>query len=348
MKIGILTFHEGLNHGAYLQAFATMRVLQELGHEAIIINYKNRAHWWDEDIRPWLAYRRPIRFIDRLHKQRAFSRDHKRFNLTQFTKSPKDIQQLHFDAVVVGSDVVWNYKIFGIDDLFFGNLPASKIISYAPSFGWVNHGEKHPKGVAEGIHKFDSISVRDENTRKIVESITGESPPTVLDPTLIYEFSSDEEITPRIKKLDKYILVYAYVSDPDVIFRIQKYARDNELKIISLGYRQFWCDKVYMDVGPMEWLGFYRYASAVATSTFHGTIFALKYEKDFWYIKNEKAFNRVASLAETCGLKEAFFGSDDPIVFIHPEYVEVQRRLAPLVLFSRNWLERSIRREGAV
>lgn len=331
-----------MNHGAYLQAYATMRVLQELGHEAIIINYKNRTHWWDEDVRPWLAYRRPIRFIDRFHKQGAFKKDQKRFNQTRFTRKPEAVHRLKFDVVVVGSDVVWNYKVFGFDDLFFGNLPASRIISYAPSFGWVNHGDTHPEGVAEGIQKFDAISVRDENTRKIVESITGESPPVVLDPTLIYDFADDVVVTDRIEKLGKYIMVYAYVTDPEVISTVRNYAVAHGLKVVSVGYRQFWCDKVYMDVGPMEWLGFYHHAAAVATSTFHGTIFALKYEKEFFYIKNEKAHNRVASLAELCGLTELFFGSDCQIVEIRPDYTDVRQRLDPLITFSKSWLDKAL------
>lgn len=346
MKIGVLTFHEGLNHGAYLQAYATMRVLEEMGHCVTLINYKNREHWLEEDVHPWKVYRRPIRFIDRFKKIKAFKADHKLFKLTPFTKDPKVVQRLGFDVVVVGSDVVWNYKIFGFDKLYFGHLPAKRTIAYAPSFGWVNFGDQHPAGVAEGIQSFDVLSVRDDNTRRIVESITGVSAVTVLDPTLIYDFSKDEVITPRIQKLGKYMLVYAYVSDPDVISGVQKYAREHGLKLVSLGYRQPWCDKVYMDVGPMEWLGFYRHASAVATSTFHGTIFALKYKKEFFYIKNEKAQNRVVSLADSCGLTDAFFGSDDPMAFVQPDHEDVQRHLKPLADASRNWLEQALVENG--
>ena len=68
MQIGILTYHEGLNHGAYLQALAIMRIIEKLGHDVTIINYKNKEHWLQEDVRPWMAYRRPIRFVDRFKK----------------------------------------------------------------------------------------------------------------------------------------------------------------------------------------------------------------------------------------------------------------------------------------
>ncbi|MFL2877214.1 MAG: polysaccharide pyruvyl transferase family protein [Pontiellaceae bacterium] len=342
MKLGILTYHEGLNHGAYLQAFATMKVLKGLGHDVTIINYKNQEHWLQEDLRPWLAYRRPIRFLDRLKKERAFKKDHKQFHLTPFTKDPKKVQEWAFDVVVVGSDVVWNYKIFGFDPVYFGGFVADRKVSFAASSGWVNHGESHPQGMADGLSSFHAISVRDENTRAIVQAATGEDAPIVLDPTLVYDFGDDEVMTTRIRELGDYLLIYAYVSDSQMVKKIQDLATEKGLKTLSLGYRQLWCDKTLMDVGPLEWLSFYKHAACVATSTFHGTIFALKYEKEFLYIKNEKAKNRVVSLAEICGLSQIMFGDQHDIVMVNPDYTSVKKALKPLVDSSLNWLSRAI------
>ena len=342
MKLGILTYHEGLNHGAYLQAFATMKVLEGLGHDVTIINYKNKEHWLQEDLRPWLAYRRPIRFLDRFKKERAFKKDHKKFHLTPFTKDPKKVQEWDFDVVVVGSDVVWNYKIFGFDPIYFGSVFAHRKISFAASAGWVNHGESHPAELNEGLSSFDAISVRDENTRALVQVATGEDAPIVLDPTLIYDFGDDEVMTRRIREFGDYLLIYAYVSDSIMVKKIQDLAIEKGLKTLSLGYRQFWCDKTLMDVGPLEWLSFFKHAACIATSTFHGTIFALKYEKEFMYIKNEKAKNRVVSLAEICGLSQIMFEDKNDIVMVNPDYASVKKALKPLVDSSLKWLSKAI------
>ena len=342
MRIGILTYHEGLNHGAYLQAFATMRILEQLGHEVTIINYKNKEHWIQEDVRPWLVYRRPVRFLDHFNKRHAFREDHKKFHLTPFTKDPKKVQEWDFDVVVIGSDVVWNYKIFGFDPVYFGGVVADRKVSFAASSGWVNHGDLHPKGLAEGLSSFDAISVRDENTRAIVQAATGEDAPIVLDPTLVYDFGDDEVMTSRIREFGDYLLIYAYVSDPEMVKKIQDLAAEKGLKTLSLGYRQFWCDKTLMDVGPLEWLSFYRHAACVATSTFHGMIFALKYEKEFLYIKNEKAKNRVISLAEICGLSQIMFGDLNDIVMVNPDYMSVKTALKPLVDSSLKWLSKAV------
>ena len=48
MKIGILTFHDGINHGAFFQAFSTYSFLKANGYDVEIINYKNKRHWFTE------------------------------------------------------------------------------------------------------------------------------------------------------------------------------------------------------------------------------------------------------------------------------------------------------------
>ena len=44
MKIGILTFHEVYNPGAFLQALGTFNLLKSLGHDPQIIDYTSPAH----------------------------------------------------------------------------------------------------------------------------------------------------------------------------------------------------------------------------------------------------------------------------------------------------------------
>lgn len=342
MKIGILTFHDGLNHGAYLQAYATMRIIEQMGHKPIIINYKNREHWLQENVKPWMIYRRPIRFLDHIGKHRAFSRDRGKLNMTAYTRKPSKILSMNFDAVVVGSDVVWNYKVFGFDPLYFGKLPARLKIAYAPSFGWTNYGESIPDEVASGLKSFHHISARDINTAKIVESVTGKSPKLVLDPTLIHDFKDDELVTERIINLGKYALVYCYVSDPLAVRSITDFAKSRKLKLVSVGYRQPWCDKNLMDVGPMEWLNCFRYADHVVTSTFHGMIFSLKYQKTITYIHNDKAQNRIISLASATGINELAATNGQPVVQIKPNYSDVDSRLKPLIESSRVWLRHAI------
>ena len=77
------------------------------------------------------------------------------------------------DLVIVGSDEVWNLRHpwYGGCRLFYGDqLTARRLVSYAATFG------NHPAATglesfwAEGLRKFESISVRDGNSKTIVEN----------------------------------------------------------------------------------------------------------------------------------------------------------------------------------
>jgi hypothetical protein len=320
-----------------------MRVLQEMGHDVEIVNYKNKRHHYMEDIRPWFKYRRPVRFIDRIKKQRAFGRDQTKLQLSDFTTNPESVKQMEYDVLVVGSDVVWNHMIFGYDELYFGGVPAKRKISYAPSFGWVNAKGELPISLKEDLSRFDAISVRDENSKEIIQSVLGIDPPLVLDPTLIYDFKEEERSSVWPSRLGNYLLVYAYSVNEKTIKSVREYAAQNNLKIIAVGYREDWCDMNLMSIGPLEWLSLFKNAHTVLTSTFHGLVFSLKNEKNFFYISNNKAKNRVVSLLNTCGIKtELPFMTDGQVEFLQPNYSSVSRKLVEAAGESVGWLKMNL------
>lgn len=79
-KIGILTFHDGPNHGAFLQAFALMKFIEKQGYDVEVINYKNKQHIWFEEVKPLFdigMIRRPIRFVDFFSKKRSLKKRNK-------------------------------------------------------------------------------------------------------------------------------------------------------------------------------------------------------------------------------------------------------------------------------
>lgn len=342
MKIGILTFHNGLNHGAYLQVYATLSNLKAMGHEVVIINYVNPVHWYRQFIRPLYHYRRPIRFLDRYQKWRSFIKDRAEFSLTQYTRDNEKIKKLHFDTIVIGSDIVWNYKLFGYDDLFFGGGNADRIVAYAPSFGWVNYGEEISKEICDALTRFSAISVRDDNTKKIVESCIGQTVDKVLDPTLIYDFFEKRRVTERVESFGEYILVYGFADqNPAVVNAVKRFAAKKGCKLIAVGSRYHWCDKTIMDVGPLEWLGFYQNAAFVFTATFHGTIFAIKARKNFVVSMNDAVFHKITSLLDTVGLSDRILDGDNVEMLWERsiDYRMVEKRLNPHIGRSLDWLK---------
>ena len=238
MKIGILTFHEGINHGGFFQAYSLLMAVKSLGHDAEIINYKNKIHY-EKEKKAFLGVRvlirRPWRYVSNFKKIKNFRRAQK----SQMILSPKKValqkEKLtkQYDIIIIGSDIVWNYQwdFLGNDPIYFGHgLNTDKLVAYAPSIGTIDT-EILPEYVITGIPKIKSIGVRDEKTALLVKKILGNKPAIVLDPTFLFlPFGKEEDI-----KYKDYLLIYGNEFNQIQIQKIRAFSIANCLKIISIG-----------------------------------------------------------------------------------------------------------------
>ena len=135
------------------------------------------------------------------------------------------------------------------------------------------------------LKKFDAISARDIRTKKVLERVLNKEVKLVLDPTFLIDYN---DICKRIIN-DKYILLYSYGVDDIVVKYIKDFARMKNLKIIVSGYEVDWAD-YNIAYTPKEWISLFKYADFVVSTTFHGTVFSLIFEKQFiLYGDNDKA-----------------------------------------------------------
>jgi len=312
MKAGILTFHDGLNHGAYLQAFCLATCVQELGLKCRILNYKNSLHWRKENVEPWLAYRRPVRFLDHLQKRRAFRHDQKAMPRTPYTRSAETIKGHEFDVVILGSDVIWDISLFGVDSLYFTQFPNAWTLAYAASCGRSDRESLlNTPEVVNGLRTLNQISVRDRNTADIVEEVTGHRPPVVLDPVLLLE-NLDHVRRGCPPKLPPFLVVYGPHFEPGDAESIREFSREHGLMVVSIGYRNSWADRNCLQVGPLNILTWFQSASFVFTSTFHGTIFALRCRKQFRVRLHPGNQNKVSALLASVGCSECAITAGEP------------------------------------
>jgi hypothetical protein len=270
-----------------------------MGHDVEIINYKNLKHFKNE-MRYFLLKKNPFEIFLNLKKIYSFSKDVQRFNLNpkRLTFSSKKIDFLRYDSIIVGADIVWNYEmpLLGSDPIYFGHgIPDSvNLIAYAPSCGAVNKDKGIKDYVLSGLKKFKNISVRDENSALVVDAVLGYKPPIFLDPTFLYNFYGEEVIV----RDEDYILVYAYSLTEEEKVDLLFFSQSKNLKIIAIAYSQTWADINVVNVSPFEWLGYIKRANYVFTSTFHGSIFCIKYNKVFAISMNEAIKNKVQTLLD--------------------------------------------------
>jgi hypothetical protein len=293
MKIGILTFHLGLNHGGFLQAKALQGFLTQRGYDVSIIHYKNARHYKYENLLPWVVPQKPRTWINHFRKWRVFNHDQKLLRKTSFTMKPEKLQKQVFDAVIVGSDIVWSQDLFGFDSVYFGDVNTPRLIAYAPSFGWMASETDLTEIAKEGLKKFHSLMVRDVNAVNILSRNIGREPDLVLDPTLL-DFS--EPIGLPTEQCKPIILVYAYAMDASWQNAITSYAKERGYNVVMAGYDVRIPGATMLNLGPVKWVELFKTSHAVITNTFHGSIFALMSGHPFVSIWDPKSKDKILSL----------------------------------------------------
>ncbi|MEP3372654.1 polysaccharide pyruvyl transferase family protein [Maribacter dokdonensis] len=318
MKIGILTFHDGINFGAFLQAYSTQEKLKSLGHDVEIINYKDRVFAFKERA---YALRMNGKFFSNAKKVWKFHKAHKLLNNTNFTSNLSTLKS-KYDFVFFGSDEIWNINNpgFGYDLSYFGKgLSNTKKVSYAPSFGSTKIDDTKLALIEEYLAKFYAISVRDVNSHDIINKLTGEKPVIVPDPTFLVD-QAKWAIEPKIQ--GNYILVYAYVLKPEHIEVMKQYAKEKNMKLVSVGFYYDWCHENYLGIDPFEWIGFFKNAKYVFTSMFHGTIFAILMRRNFTTFMDPYRLQKFSYLLDTLNIHDRIYGGYENFNGINYENLE--------------------------
>lgn len=302
MKIGIITHHYVKNYGAFLQMKALFETLKSLYPDAEIeiINYVNKKHWY-KNILHVLHFRIGIdsikSYTQKIRQLRIFNKYEHTIPRTKKIKNVKDILKLNFDIIVFGSDEIWNLSSSGYSPIKFGygfeNFKG-KLIAYAPSVGYVNEEAEIPREICEGLKNFEKLSGRDNTTVNLIKKICNFDAPKMLDPTFLYNFDYDINQNELKAYKDKYILIYDCKLTQDMITLLKEYATKNNYKILGAGdYKDFY-DEIKINLTPYEWVNLFRNAEKVITGTFHGTVFSIKYYRNFLCFPTED--NRIQKI----------------------------------------------------
>jgi len=314
MKVAILSMQEVKNYGSFLQAYSLKHHIEALGHSCDFINIVPGEQLGDYKISKFhkvkLLVQRlwGIDFAKRFNTIRKFQGRFSKEFLPELGVVP-GANTDHYDVVVIGSDEVFNCAQttwFGFSRQLFGaGLNADKVISYAGSFGATTVEKLSQLGIKETVadllKKIDKISIRDANSFETVKSLIGVEPEKHLDPVLVYNY---DHLLPKSVPLKGYMIVYTYpgrIKDSAEIFAIKTFAKKKGLKLISIGHYFSWCDEVVVP-HPFEVLAYFKNAEFIVTDTFHGSVFSIKYNKQFATIVRGMNNNKLTHLLNQFGL----------------------------------------------
>jgi hypothetical protein len=184
-----------------------------------------------------------------------------------------------YDAIVVGSDEVWNFRHpwYGSEPIFFGDgLKAERLISYAASFGNHSAWDGIAPEWAEKLQRLSAVSVRDENSWHLVHGGTGQEPELVLDPCLAFPEPAKRTATAAD---ESFAVIYGHGFPAWLAKSVRRWADHNGVRLISIGYSNGWADEQRISAGPREFAELMSGARAVVTNFFHGCVFALLHGK---------------------------------------------------------------------
>lgn len=303
-RIGILTFHNGPNYGGYLQAWHLRNAIQQLGHRCDVVNYLHPVHAKANE----MIY--PVRGISslktRIHwtlKSWPFRGIDRKLCSDPFTSDVRQVPWSSFDAIVVGSDVIWDFQTpaFGHDPVYFGEAPgltSLPIMSYAASSGSANVDGELPE-YCKGLRRFTCLSFRGEPTDRLVKHITGIHPLLVVDPTWLHP---DPEITWFRRPRRPYVLAYGNALTATSARQLKDWCQERGMLLVAAATPCASADRVYRMLSPFQWVDLFRHANATVVGSLHGTMYSIKYRKPFIVAKNGGTELKISSALARCGL----------------------------------------------
>lgn len=359
MKIGILTFHNALNFGATLQAYALCEYLKCIGHQAEVINYlnpkmKKEIGLFYKSVNDGITdrllryYNLPKRFKSIRSYSRFFNENMTLSGNVISTKDELAFLCEKYDKVIVGSDQIFNYNGTGEDFNFYLDFlnDNNKKIAYAPSFGLKEIDSEHYGKVKLCLSNFHSLSAREQSGVDIIRELTGNVVPLVCDPTFLLEKNQWCKIAVKPKISKPYILVYSFGSRHLDQYAKQLAKQKNAI-VVDIN-RAIPCfnrgQKNVSGISPAEFLGLILYAEHIVTCSFHGMALSIIFEKDFTLYTNEytSAENtnlRFKSLAEKLSLQDRIKRVGEPPCTEPIDYNAVNNVILPWREESRSYLK---------
>lgn len=306
MNIGLITINDNNNYGNRLQNYATQEFFRKnYGIDVYTIKNTILLNKNNKNFKYFIKY--IVANINLLRERVSISKRQQCFN--KFNKKIKYNKFIinwygnykkvsdSYDAFLVGSDQVWNPygRMSDIELLAFTN---KRKIAFSPSFA-VSEIRKSDKEILKReINKFDAISVRENEGKRILEEITDKDIEILVDPTMLLYSTDWDKIMKKPKQLksDRFILNY-FLGKLSIERKneIEKIAKENGCEIINILDKK----SPFYKTGPSEFLYLEKHAFLICTDSFHSSVFALLYNKPFIVFEREDKVVKMNSRLNT-------------------------------------------------
>lgn len=347
LKAVIVTIHSVINFGSVLQTYASERILRRENLEVNILNYIPRRVTYRQFLKrqlakPWRIPLIPLSlsvFIINKHIYNGFLKKYCHLTKPYYSLDEirKDIPQAEF--YITGSDQVWNSTHNGgLDEIYYYTfLPSEcRVFSLSSSFGKESLPIEESEKVRIFLSRYNYISVREQSAKILLESLGFRNVEHLLDPTMLLERQEWYKLIDcRIIK-EPYLIVfipYNTISKEIIYGSARKIAQSKGLKIVTFSWNiipERLADKTIFFAKPECFLSLMYYADCIITNSFHGTAFAINFNRQLWVYEPSSFSTRLIDLLELTGLKHRLLSDviEDEMIEEPMEYVPVNEILA--------------------
>lgn len=375
-KIGIVTSARELNYGAILQAYALQIKIAEFGYDTCLLWWRNQKKT-NHDIRirkllgmvfKYVRYPQIVKQSFQIYGNsfgkviserskslyQIFEAKYLNINFLTYSQMRRYAYSSECIAIVAGSDQIWNSCAVYVDPFYYLRFaPAYKRIAYAPSLGKSYIPDYNKKIMKKFINDFLVISVRENSGKKLLEKLVKKHITVVLDPSLLLKAKDWEKIEGNVILPDKYLLLY-FLDEPNIhcFEQLNRIIEESGLPVLALPYRFPLFDRIsninYIDAGPSEFLTLIHNAEVVLTDSFHGTVFSINFNKNFYtfnrqYGSNQSQASRIVDLLNLLGLPEHFIKSEGCIKWdAYIDYNKTNKKLEILREKSEKYLIKAV------
>ncbi len=198
------------------------------------------------------------------------------------------------DLFITGSDQIWNPYCGGFNPMMFVEFGGDKKrVAYSSSISLPEIPQSVAPRMRADLMKFSHIAVREQRSVKLLRGLLGRDDiKLVVDPTYLLTadeweaFGNKAEI--EFKLPERYIFCY-FVGDKraavyeQMVQDVKKFTGIQEVITLECYNRDlnYGNGRLYKDAGPYEWVYLLQHASYICMDSFHATVFALKFHKEF-------------------------------------------------------------------
>ncbi len=327
-RAGILTFHRARNIGTCLQAYAFQTYLESQKIQSEFIDYRPQyiedsfgifvKSLYREAKKNWktlfiFAVKTIIKIPFNYKREKAFEKFRQNYlkisNLEIDTKAKLKETTFPYDFYFFGSDQIWKPDLTeGVDLSFFGDFVGNngKKISYAASIGKNELNPLEMNRLLLGINFLDAVGVREKSAAELLQEKTDKKVFINIDPTLLIDKEIWIKFIGKKRISEKYILVYVLEINKELIDLVRKIAEKKDLKVVYLDMKNYYGKRGISrySAGPEEFLNLIYFADYVITNSFHGTVFSVIFEKQFFSVPHKSRSTRVVDLLSELGIPE--------------------------------------------